>query len=83
MILYFTAEWCGPCKAFKPVVTQVASQTGLSIRYIDVDASKEVATRYQIASVPTLLIQKNGVEVARHSGAMSITDLQRFLTQPR
>ena len=82
-VLYFTAGWCAPCKAFKPVVNQVAFQTGLNIQYIDVDASKEAAAKHQITSVPTLLIQKNGVEVDRRSGAMSVTDLERFFAKHR
>lgn len=82
-VLYFTAEWCGPCKAFKPIVNQVVLQTGINIQYVDVDASRDLAANYQIASVPTILILKDGQVAARKSGAMSAEDLKRFFSQHR
>lgn len=82
-VIYFTAEWCGPCKAFKPIVNQVVLQTGINIQYVDVDASRDLAANYQIASVPTILILKDGQVKARKSGAMSASDLERFLAQHR
>lgn len=59
-ILYFSTEWCGPCKSFKPVVQQVAQETGTSVQFIDADQHKDLATRYGVSSVPTIVIEAGG-----------------------
>ena len=66
---YFSATWCGPCKAFKPIMQEVAND-GYSIEFIDVDQSQEKATKYGIRSVPTKVIEENGIEVNRFVGAI-------------
>ena len=66
---YFTATWCGPCKAFKPVMNEVAGE-GHSIQFIDVDEYQSVASKYGVRSVPTTVIEENGVEVDRFVGAL-------------
>ena len=66
---YFSATWCGPCKAFKPIMQEVAND-GYSIEFIDVDESQETATKYGIRSVPTTVIEENGIEVNRFVGAI-------------
>ena len=68
-IKYFSATWCGPCKAFKPIMQEVAND-GYSIEFIDVDQSQETATKYGIRSVPTTVIEENGIEVNRFVGAI-------------
>ena len=67
---YFTATWCGPCKAFKPVMNEVAGE-GYSIQFIDVDENQSLASKYGVRSVPTTVIEENGVEVDRFVGALS------------
>ena len=66
---YFTATWCGPCKAFKPVMNEVAGE-GYSIQFIDIDQNKTLASQYGVSSVPTTVIEENGVEVDRFVGAL-------------
>ena len=66
---YFTATWCGPSKAFKPVMNEVAGE-GYSIQFVDVDQNKELASKYGVRSVPTTVIEENGVEVDRFVGAL-------------
>lgn len=83
MILYFTASWCGPCKMFKPVVQQVESELGVNINYVDVDASKELAQRYGVSSVPTIVIENGGQVVFSRAGVMSKPELARVLSQFR
>ena len=68
-IKYFSATWSGPCKAFNPVMQEVAND-GYSIEFIDVDQSQETATKYGIRSVPTTVIEENGIEVNRFVGAI-------------
>ena len=67
---YFSATWCGPCKVFKPVMTEIASE-GHSVQFIDVDEQQSLASQYGIRSVPSVVIEENGVEVDRFVGALS------------
>ena len=66
---YFSATWCGPCKAFKPIMNEVASE-GYSIEFIDVDQEQNKATKYGVRSVPTVVIEENGIEVDRFVGSI-------------
>ena len=66
---YFSAVWCGPCKAFKPVMNEIACE-GYSIEFIDVDQEQNKATKYGVRSVPTVVIEENGIEVDRFVGSI-------------
>ena len=66
---YFTATWCGPCQSFKPVMNEIASE-GYSIEFIDVDQEQNKATKYGVRSVPTVVIEENGIEVDRFIGSI-------------
>jgi len=65
---YFSATWCGPCKVFKPVMNEIASE-GHSVEFIDVDEQQNKAQQYNVRSIPTVVIEENGVEVDRFIGA--------------
>jgi thioredoxin 1 len=67
---YFSATWCGPCKAFKPVMNEIAGE-GHSVQFIDIDQSPDLQQKYNVRSVPTTVIEENGVEVNRIIGAVS------------
>jgi thioredoxin 1 len=84
-VLYFSAEWCGPCKTFKPVLQQTASQLGVSINYVDVDRQGDLAQQYNISSVPTLIIVDNitGQTKHRSSGSLSATQLAKILSMAK
>jgi thioredoxin 1 len=66
---YFSATWCGPCKAFKPVMNEIAGE-GYSVQFIDVDQSQDLATKYTVRSVPTVVIEESGKEVDRFVGVI-------------
>ena len=66
---YFSATWCGPCKAFKPTMTEIANE-GYSIEFIDIDQEQNKATKYGVRSVPTVVIEENGIEVDRFIGSI-------------
>jgi len=68
-VKYFSATWCGPCKAFKPIMQEVAND-GYSVEFIDVDQSQDKASKYGVRSVPTTVIEENGKEVNRFVGAI-------------
>ena len=64
---YFSAKWCGPCKAFKPIMNEIANE-GKSVQFIDIDTQEPLARQYNVRSVPTVVIEENGVEVNRVVG---------------
>ena len=66
-ILYFTASWCGPCKALAPRMEKLASQ--INYRKIDVDSNQDMSIKYGVRNVPSLvLIDENGTELNRMVG---------------
>ena len=66
---YFSATWCGPCKAFKPVINEIAGE-GYSIQFIDIDQQQDLAAKYNVRSVPTVVIEESGIEVDRFIGSI-------------
>lgn len=66
----FFATWCGPCKMQAPILEQVKSRIGddANILKIDIDANQDVAVRYNVRSIPTLILFKNGEPVWRAVG---------------
>ena len=69
-VLYFSAEWCGPCKIIKPKMMNLQSQ--MTITFVDADTNTDICTKWNVRSVPTLLVIKNGIEVGLVG--MSITE---------
>ncbi len=69
-LIYFSATWCGPCNAKKPLLQEMQNQ--FNITMIDVDQYPEVAAEYGIRSVPTMILIKNGTVVKQING-QSIT----------
>jgi len=66
----FWAEWCGPCRAIGPVLEELASEGRVTLMKVNVDESPELATRYGIRSIPTILFVKEGAVVDRVVGAV-------------
>ena len=83
VLVDFYAEWCGPCKIMKPKILDVAERMGDNVKVvqIDVDKEKELATRFRISSVPTLIIFKNGKQQWRQSGIISALALMKLLQE--
>lgn len=66
----FWAEWCGPCKMAAPVIDELSNEfkDKVLIAKLDVDAEPELAQKYNVLSIPTCILFKDGVEVARQVG---------------
>lgn len=78
-INYFSASWCGPCKMFAPIVDVVSQEENVPVVKIDVEQNADMAKAYDVRSVPTLVLMKNGSPVARHTGIMGKAQLQQFI----
>ncbi len=85
LLVDFWAEWCGPCRMVAPVLEQIAAENAgrLRVAKVDVDDAPGVARRFEIMSIPTLLVFKDGVAKKRLVGAKGksqlLTELAEFL----
>lgn len=83
VLIDFFATWCGPCKMMHPVLEEIASKEGDKVKIIkiDIDKNQQLAAQYQVRSVPTLMIFKNGELKWRDTGARSASDLISTISQ--
>ena len=78
-ILYFTAKWCSNCETMSPVIAQIKKQKRAQVAEVDTDYDVSLVEKYNVRSVPTVVILDNGVEINRHSGALTYEQLNRFI----
>ena len=71
VLVDFWAEWCGPCKMIAPILEEIADEQGdnLRIAKLNVDDAQDVARRFEVMSIPTLILFKDGEPVKRVVGA--------------
>lgn len=81
VLVDFSATWCGPCKAFAPVLEEFAASRGKTLKVvkIDVDQFDELAREVGIRSVPTILVVKDGAVLAAQAGSLPKGALSRFV----
>ena len=82
VLVDFWAQWCGPCRTMAPTVDTVAEEYAgrLKVGKVDVDSNGGTAMRYQIRSIPTLLLFKNGQVVGQCVGAVGKSEVEKMLT---
>ena len=82
VLVGFWAEWCGPCKQLSPTVEEIAleNQDKLKVCKMDVDSNREIAAKYGIRSIPSLIIFKNGEPAGVEIGALSKQQLEDFIS---
>ena len=70
VLLDFFASWCGPCRMVAPIIDEIAEEnTDIRVGKVDVDAETELAAKFQVYSIPTLVVMKDGKVVTQSTGA--------------
>ena len=76
----FFADWCGPCKIMSPIIDEISNENkNANILKINVDESQELASKYQITSIPAICIFKNGELVKKFIGVTEKEEIEKFL----
>ena len=73
VLVDFFATWCGPCRMLAPILEEVSEELGdkVKIYKVDVDEDENLARRFGIMSIPTMIFFKNGTEVDKHTGLLN------------
>jgi thioredoxin 1 len=81
VLVDYWAEWCVPCKGFEPILDQVAREYEgrLKVAKLNVEENREIPPKYHVRGIPTLILFKNGAEVANKMGALSKSQLNAFI----
>lgn len=78
----FSANWCMPCKMFKPIVEELATNIkDVNVYNVDIDECEDIAREYRIFSVPTLLLFKNGEKIDTSIGLLTYEELEEFVSK--
>ena len=83
VLVDFFATWCGPCKTLAPILKQVKDNLGerITILKIDVDKNQELASKYQVRGVPTMVFFQNGKQLWRESGVLSQDEIIKTILE--
>jgi thioredoxin 1 len=78
-ILYFTAEWCNPCKRVRPIVEELDRDNVIKVQFIDSDNNVDLCKRFDIKAIPTFILIEDGNELRRINGAKTKDQLESFI----
>ncbi|MEC5166861.1 thioredoxin 1 [Flavobacterium sp. PL11] len=83
VLIDFFATWCGPCKMLGPILKEVKDSLGdrISIIKIDVDRNQQIASKFQVRGVPTMILFQKGKQLWRQSGVLSKEDIIKVILE--
>jgi thioredoxin 1 len=79
VLVDFWAEWCGPCHAVEPVITRIADEHSVKLVKVNIDEEQDLALRFGVQSIPTIILFEDGQPLASVIGAMPKGTLERQL----
>ncbi len=79
VLVDFNATWCGPCRMLKPILEEYSQDATVKILSVDVDKNEELARKYNILSIPCLIVFENGQEIKRNVGMISLDEIKNFV----
>lgn len=79
VLVDFYAEWCGPCKMMANSINELDKENLIKIYRCDVDQCQSIALRYSISSIPTVIIFKDGTDIATIRGYLPKSELEKFI----
>ena len=82
VLVDFYADWCGPCKMVGPLISQIADEhEDIAVVKVNVDDEMDLAEKFGVASIPTIILFKDGKEAKKNIGAMSKAQLEEFISE--
>ena len=81
VLIDFYADWCGPCKMLTPNLEKLEKTNGILVKKVNVDNSRELAKKYGVMTIPTLILFSNGSELKRHVGFSTVEELEKFISE--
>lgn len=78
-ILYFTAEWCNPCKRVRPIAEELDREGIIKFQFIDADDNNDLCRKFEIKAIPTFILIEDGNEIRRINGAKTKEQLEDFI----
>ena len=79
VLIDFYADWCGPCRMLLPVLESIENESIISIKKVNVDDSIDIARKYGVMTIPTLILFENGIEVKRNVGMITKDEIIKFV----
>lgn len=81
VIVDFWASWCGPCRMMNPILEQLNSEGKITVYKVNVDEQPQLASQFQVQSIPTILVYENGIEKGKIVGAMPLQQLKEHISK--
>ena len=82
VLIDFYADWCGPCKMLAPIIEEIAKENEkVKVVKINLDESEDLAMKYQVMSIPTLIIMKNGQIIKRSVGFVEKDEILNMINE--